>query len=308
MSVYVRQQRDYVQISSSQKAFPLSYNPFDVAVDDNGDVYVALVSYRVEVYNQHGRLIRIIGAPSQCPQPVYLASSFLAGASNSVPCSVNVSLTSPSAIAIHDGMLYVVDNAQNCVHKITTSGEFVLKFGKDYLKNPRGICIDESDGQVFVSSEGNNRIIVFESDGSFSCDFGEDYLNRPWGLAFDNSGNLHVASTNTNMILVLGCDGDYVESYDSGVNSPAGIAIDDEGNIFIAEYGSSERFDRPLKKRAKYTHGVGVHVHVGKVTMLNSTHEVVHTFLNVKNATGITIDNEGFVYVCDYGGRQIHKC
>ena len=56
--LYVRQGKNYTSLSS-QLTFSLSAQPYDVAVDDNGDVYVAVYgSHRIEVYNKNGSRIR----------------------------------------------------------------------------------------------------------------------------------------------------------------------------------------------------------------------------------------------------------
>ena len=216
--LYVRQERNYTSLSK-QLNFSLSAGPYDVAVDDNGDVYVVVYgNHRIKVYNKCGRRIRSIG-------------SYRGSKERQLNC--------PSAIAIRGSMLYVGDSNNNRIQKLTTSGEFVSQFGNNHLKNPRGICLDR-DGRVYVSSCNNNRICVFEADGTHINDISDgSNLNGPWGLAFDSSGNLHVADTNTNTIKVFTPQGQYITSYSSGVSQPAGIAIDDEGHTFVAEYGAT---------------------------------------------------------------------
>ena len=219
--LYVRQGRNYTSLSS-QLTFSLSAQAYDVAVDDNGDVYVAVYgNHRIEVYNKNGSRIRSIGTYGSGEGQFYC----------------------PSAIALCESMLYVADYNNNRVQKLTTSGEFVSQFGNNQLKNPRGVCLDR-DGRVYVSSCNNNRICVFEADGTHIIDISGSTsdgssLNGPWGLAFDRCGNLHVADTNTNTIKVFTPHGQYVTSYNSRVSQTAGIAIDDEGHTFVAEYNSS---------------------------------------------------------------------
>ena len=218
--LYVRQERNYTSLSK-QLSFSLSAGPYDVAVDDNGDVYVVVYgNHRIEVYNKCGRRIRSIG-------------SYRGSKERQLNC--------PSAIAIRGSMLYVADSNNNRIQKLTTSGEFVSQFGNNQLKNPRGVCLDR-DGRVYVSSCNNNQICVFEADGTHISDISDgSNLNGPWGLAFDSSGNVHVADTNTNTIKVFTPQGQYVTKYSSQVSQPAGIAIDDEGHTFVAEYGATSR-------------------------------------------------------------------
>ena len=76
------------------------------------------------------------------------------------------------------------------MHKVSTSGEFKLKFGvkgstKGQLSEPRGICLNR-DGRIYITEGENNRISVFEPDGTFahhitgSKDDGSS-LCSPWG-------------------------------------------------------------------------------------------------------------------------------
>ena len=286
--VYVRQQRNYTDLAC-QKSFALSHHPYDVAVDDSGNVYVALYNYHcVEVYSQDGKRIRTIGTPAD-------------GSYASISTAKNIQFRYPSAVGIVGDILYVVEYGNSCIQKLTTSGDFLSKFGEGQLRNPRGICIDNS-GRVFVSSLGDNRIAIFEADGTFITHIGEGNLNGPWGLAFDSSGNLHVADTNTNTIKVFTRDGWYVTSYNSEVNQPAGIAIDDEGHTFVATYsgyfaGATSKKRNKVKTTQRQQNPVGV---------LSSCYQVIPCAVDVQ-ATGITLDKEGSIYVCDYSRGQVRK-
>ena len=98
---------------------------YDVAVDDKGDVYVAVCSNStIEVFNQNGKQIRTIGTNGK----------------------EDGQFSSPSAIDICGSMLYVADNGNNNVQLLKTSGKFISKFGtqgsgKGELNGCRGICL-----------------------------------------------------------------------------------------------------------------------------------------------------------------------
>ena len=232
--LYVRRERNYYASTSSLFTFSLSSQPYDVAVDDNSDVYVALFTYHcIEVYNKSGNRICTIGTAGS-------------------PGNAETQFNSPSAIAIHGSILYVAEYRNNRVKKLTTSGEFLLVFGMDHLRNPRGICLDIC-GKVFVSWCGNNSVSIFEADGSHIFNI-SGKLNGPWGIAFDQSGDLNIADSNTNTIKVFMPQGQYVTEYDSGVSQPAGITIDDEGNIFVTEYFYNETVNNTCYNCGNYTH------------------------------------------------------
>ena len=351
--LYARTKRDYTSLTSSQLTFSLSSQPYDVAVDDNGDVFVALFTYHcIEVYNKSGSCIRTIGT---------------AGSAG----NAEIQLHSPSSIAIRGSILYVSEYHNNRVKKLTTSGEFLSVFGVDHLRNPRGICLDNG-GRVFVSCCGSNHISVFEADGThvfeiqeiiqtshnpeivqsetihipakLSCDYlsptnEEDYLiqdlscmtspsrlNGPWGITFDQSGNLNIADSNTNTIKVFTPQGQYVTEYNSGVVQPAGIAIDDEGNIFVTEYSNNAMANNTCYNCGNYTYncrcgsmynrGYGIQSayhgayhgnYCSRLCILSSQYQVIKTIPVAQNATGVIVDKEGMIYVCDYSNCKIDK-
>ena len=199
-------------------------------MDDNGDVYVVEYSYHcVYVFNQQGTRMRTIGAEG----------SYGIG---------DGQFYSPSGIAIRGNVLYITEQNNHRVQKISISGKFISKFGyngsgEGQLSSPRGICLD-SDGRVFVSEFSNNHVSVFEADGTFAYNITGN-LSNPWGLTFDPSGNLHVANYSSHYVSIFSPDGEYITQYVNQVNNPAGIAIDEEGYISIAEYyyySSNSRF------------------------------------------------------------------
>ena len=329
-SMYVRQERNYTSLSSIQQTLSLSANPYDVAVEDN-EVYVAMFGYQcIEVFNQNGQRICTIGnkihsSGSMNPYSTTVASQkrFHGGLglnmqlASSIDDTVldatdSVQFNSPIAISVQESVLYVVDSGNCCVHQVTTTGNAISTFGtrgsgNGQLNNPRGICFDK-DGHIFISECGNNRISVFADNGTFLYHIigntaDGSNLNGPWGLAIDQCGNLHVANTNTSQIKVFTTQGKYVSQYNSGVSQPAGIAIDEEGNIFITDYGLANNVHGGGKQGYQhYGHG-----HNMQVCVLNSEHNVIHSFGANQSATGITIDKNGFIYVCCYNSRQVNK-
>ena len=303
-SMYVRQGRNYRSLSSSQQCFSLSGGTYDVAVEDN-EVYIAVYGCNcIEVFNQIGQRVRTIGNTGM------VGLGRHGGVNFGINASANVQFNSPYAIAIQEGVLYVVDSGTCCVQKLTTMGKFLSKFGAQgsgngQLKNPRGICLD-IEGRVFISECGNNRISVFEANGTFLYHIigntaDGSNLNGPWGLAFDQCGNLHVADTNTSTIKVFTPQGQFVTQYNSGVNQPAGIAIDEEGNTFIADYGYNN-YGYGVQNRAR-----GRMTQPNQVCILNSKHNIIHSFGANQAGSGITIDKEGSIYVCSVNNYQVYK-
>ena len=265
--LHARQPRSYDTLLTAQRVFQTSSYSFGVAVDDNGDMYVAaFYSHGIDVFNQHGTKLRTFGYKG----------------------SADGQFNRPSDIAIRGNILYILEQDNHRVQKLTTSGQFISKFGKRGSENgqlisPRGICLDQN-GRIYVSELSGNRVSVFESDGSFAYHITGN-LSTPWGLTFDPSGNLHVCNYDSNYVSIFTPEGRYISQYASQVTRPAGVVIDEEGYTFIAENnGTNSRF-----------------------SVLSPNHQLIRYVQNFNSATGITMDKEGFVYVCSYGTSQVFK-
>ena len=76
----------------------------------------------IEVFNPNGQCVRTIGNTHKLTGMLYAG-----GPTRNVQSAVQIS--SPSAIGIQGGVLYVVESGSSCVHKLTTSGMFISSFG-----------------------------------------------------------------------------------------------------------------------------------------------------------------------------------
>ena len=268
-----RQERDYTSLFQSgyKQCFSTSSQPWDVAVDDNGDIFVVDYSYQcISVFSQSGTTKLTIGTAGS-------------------PGSENGQFNSPTAIAIRESVMYVAEDGNNRIQKISTKGEFISKFGQvdGQLSCPRGICLDP-DGKIFVSDCNNNKVCVFSADGTFAYNITGNAsdgsnLTNPWGVAFDPSGNLHVVNHTSPCINVFTPDGKYVTQYGSGqMASAAGIAIDEEGYSFVTEYDS-------------------------QVFVFDPQHQLLTSYQDFGYPVGISFDKEGFLYLADSCNNRVLK-
>ena len=263
--MYIRKERKYETCKSAQKSFRTSSVPYGVAVDDNGDVYATnRENHCIQVFNKNGTEIRTIKGDFSYPR----------------------------SVAVRGGMLYVTSYDNSYAAKVTTSGEFVCKFGTDgQLNCPRGICLDH-EGRIFIV-DGTQRISVFEPDGTLAYHItgstAENVkLNNPRGVALDPNGNLHVTNYDSSDIIIFTPEGKYVTKYSCGVSRLGGIVIDEEGFSFVTEdYYSGSSLSR--------------------LFVFNPLHQHIHTIQAFYYAIGVTIDKEGFIYVTSYDERLVYK-
>ena len=296
---HVREAREYI---SHQLTFSVSSNVYDVAVDDNKNVYIAVSGHHcISVFNESGTNIQTIGT---------------AGAAG----SGNGQFNSPSAIAINGDVIYVVDLNNHRIQKFDSTGKFISKFasrgsGDGQLRNPRGICLDQG-GNVYVADQGNNRVCVFTGDGTFTHSIlsntsdGSE-LSAPWGLAIDLSGNLHIVTNALGCVKIFTTEGKYISTYGKEhLNSPSGIAIDEEGSCFIGDYyncDSSHNCSRLVIFNSQYQHVKDI-TDFEQATAVRVIHSrFKQAFTNLNKATGVSLDKDGNVYIADYNNFSVKK-
>jgi streptogramin lyase len=184
--------------------------PLGVAVDGSGNLYVA------DYGNDVIRKISPAGIVST------LAGTGATGADNGAGTIATFNL--PEAIAVDaNGNLYVADNGNNLIRKITPDGTVSTLAGSGQpgsgngtgtaasFNSPFGIAVDAA-GNVYVADSGNNQIRKITPAGVVSTFAGSGAkgannatgtsatFNTPSGVAVDAAGNVYVADENNNLI------------------------------------------------------------------------------------------------------------
>jgi sugar lactone lactonase YvrE len=180
-------------------------NPVGVAVDKDGNVYVSdMGNSKIRKINASGKVTTLAGSTQG-----YLDS-----------IGTKAQFSKPFGIAVDiDGNVYIGDNLNNCIRKITSDG-------------------------VVTTLAGSNI------EGNYADGIGSKArFNAPRGVAVDTKGNVYVADfsnnrirkvTPTGVVTTLAGTGDF--DYADGIGSiakfrfPTGIAVDDNGNIFVADH------------------------------------------------------------------------
>ena len=215
----VRPKRDNPTLCNVQQVIQCSL-PICVAIHDNGDIYVGSYDDCIYVFDERGMKNTIGSSGSGDGQFSY-----------------------PYGITIKGDMLYVADSGNHRVQKLTSSGNFLHKFGQQgsgqgQLSWPVAVIID-SNNKLIVSDHNNHRIQIFNENGGWLSTIdgkgsGNHSFQFPRGLALDPQENIHVAPQRSNTIKVFSKEGVYVRMY-GDPNGPTGLAIDGEGYSLVSE-------------------------------------------------------------------------
>ena len=239
--------------------------PYHVAVHDNGDIFASnRTGHCVHVYDQEGAEKRTIGSKGDGD------GQFI----------------SPEGVAIKGDVLYVAENSNSRVQKLTLDGKFISKFGQPgsgdgELRNPWG-CTVSGDGKVYVADAGNGRVQVFNPDGTFSHSLGG--FTSASDVAVDTEGNLHIALNSAKSIKVTTPSGELVREYGGGqLQNPCGVAVDEDGYCLVGDWA-----------------GKALHI-------FDPQGKPVHSIKYTGGVCGVALDKEGSVYVAELGSNAVHK-
>jgi len=283
-------------------------NPYGVAVDGAGNVYVA------DVDNHRIRKITPAGAVTT------LAGDGTSGSLDGTGTAAQ--FNRPLGVAVDGaGNVYVADTSNHRIRKITPAGAVTTLAGDGTttpFNHPGGVAVDGT-GNVYVADSFNNRIRKITPGGAVttfagSTDFGSTNGNgtiarfrSPQGVAVDGAGNVYVADTSNHQIRKITPGGDVstlagsTQGFADGNGAlaqffgAAGVAVDGAGNVYVADAGNHR---------------------IRKITPAGAVTTVAGSTLgfadgNGTNARfrfpyGVAVDGAGGnVYVADPGNSQI---
>jgi sugar lactone lactonase YvrE len=304
--------------------------PFGIAVDGSGNVYVA--DECIRKVTPAGVVTTLAGRAGN------------SGSSDGTGSAAQFGILRGIAVD-GDGNIYVADVGYSTIRKVTPAGVVTTLAGSGsqgssdgtgsvaQFYNPNGVAVDGS-GNVYVADQYNSTIRKVTPGGvvstlagqagppgTFGSNFGSSdgtgsaaSFSYPTGVAVDGSGNLYVAdSTNNTLRMVTpggvvstlaGQAGNFGSSDGMGsaarFNNPNGVAVDGSGNVYVADpYNSTIRKVTPagvvstLAGQAGFF-GIGSSDGTGSAARFN-------------NPNGVAVDGSGNVYVADTGNSTIRK-
>jgi DNA-binding beta-propeller fold protein YncE len=261
------------------------FQPYDVAVDSAGDVFVADFAHHAVK-----EIVAVGGAVS----------------SSSTVNTVGSGFSLPIAVAVDGaGNVFVADYSNNAVYEIVavggavSSSSTVNTVGSGF-NSPSGVAVD-SAGNVFVADFGNNavkEIVALHgvvSSSSTVVTIGSGF-NSPSGVAVDSAGNVFVGDFGNNavkeIVAVSGAvsSSSTVITVGSGFSQPFQVALDSAGDVFVADYS---------------------HTAVKEIVAVNgavSSSSTVNTiFSDAYSPEGVAVDSAGNVFVAVSANNTVSK-
>jgi DNA-binding beta-propeller fold protein YncE/signal transduction histidine kinase len=248
-------------------------NPYGVAVDSSGDVFVSQSSAnKIQKFSNVGNPLSQFGSSG----------------------SGNGQFNSPKGIAIDStGNIFVADSGNNRIQKFNSSGVYQSQFGSagsgnGQFNTPTGLALDAS-GNIYVADTGNQRIQKFDSAGVYQSQFGSagsgnGQFANPTNLAINSSGTIFVADNLNNRIQAFDSSGVYLSKFGTYpyIYSPNGIAISSNGYIYIADTGNN------------------------RIRVYNSEGTQLYNF-SVTNPPGLAFGPNNALYVTSFSLNNVYK-
>lgn len=160
--------------------------PMDVAVDNDGDIYV-IMSRNSEIYKytENGEFIEKVGGNGKS------------------------ALIFPTSIQIYQNTIFVTDFGGKRIVKMKPDGTFIeeIKTKGEYeeMKGPSGLHIDEA-GNMYVLDLGEVPVVILSADGKFISQIGsfgnqEGSFLYPTGVIAKSKDEVYVLDNSRNTIL-----------------------------------------------------------------------------------------------------------
>jgi uncharacterized protein (TIGR03437 family) len=293
-------QSDFAATAANPGTSPLASlnglaSPFDVKLDQSGNVFVA---------DSHNNRVLQFPAGSKSAIRVWGQSDFTVNGPNQIKAA---SIDLPYKMAIDYSSapyaLYVSDTANNRVLAWRDSARF-----------------RSGDAADFVIGQPNLRTAAPNVDSPGSTTPTATSLASPAGLALARDGTLYVADSGNNRVLrfprpvnqngritpdaVIG-QADFISSTSAAVNSsslnlPSGVALGPTGNLFVGDSGNNRVLEF---SSGSGTLASAIRVY-GQPSMASSVRPSLVSAQTLNTPQGIAVDLASNLYVADTGSNR----
>lgn len=229
----------FADLSKGEAPGGTFYEPWGIAVDQDGFVYVADTwNHRIQKFTSEGEFVKMWGYFGQGEKPE--------------------AFWGPRDVAIDpEGRVLVSDTGNKRIVSFDADGNFVSEFGSQGFEpgefyEPVGIAINDQ-GNLYVADTWNQRIQSFQPNGDgtyqplMSWDvnawFGQSLDNKPY-LAVDDQGHVFATDPEGYRVLEFLENGSIIRYWgdyglgDDSFGLAGSVAVDLQGGVWVSDAGN----------------------------------------------------------------------
>jgi hypothetical protein len=284
--------------------------PTGLAVDGQGNLYIAdRLDSRVRKVTPLGLISTVAGNGTY-------------GFSGDGGLASAAVLNGPYGVAAgRDGTIAIADTDNNRIRVVGTDNVIRTVFGngvaassETQVSHPQQVAV-MPNGDFAVADTGNNRVVELITGSDYTMQYingngtagaGLNQLNHPSGVGTDAAGNIYIADTGNNRIVVhtsngflrpgggsgtAGFTGDGGQAILAQLNAPVAVAVDATASLTIADQGNNR-----LRTIAG---GPLISTIAGKGTNAYSGDGGPATQAAIGEVAGVAVDPSGNVYTSD---------
>jgi trimeric autotransporter adhesin len=306
--------------------------PYGLVIDSGGNLYIA------DPANNRIRKVAFgTGIIST------FAGNGTAGYSGDNGPATSAELQVPVGVVVDGkGDLYIADEGNSVIRKVNASGTITTVAGNNTvgysgdnglatsasLYAPSGVTVDSS-GNLYIADAGNNRVrevaaatgIITTIAGTGTAGYSGDNgaavsatLNKPSAVLEGSTGSLYILDTGNNVVRLVnttgtittiagngtaGYSGDNGPATSATLHTPYGLNIGSSGNLYIADSANNV-------VRMVSTAGI-ISTIAGNGTAGYSGDNGAAISATLNNPQGVTIDNQGNVYISDQSNNRVRE-
>ena len=195
----------------------------------------------------------------------------------------------PSAIVFDpEGLLVVLDSGEgDALVYVTLAGRVERRVGSAVgFYSPRGLDV-ASDGRLYVADTGGQRVVALAPDGQVLTQFrGRGILSQPTDIAIVPGDRLLVTDPGVPALYMLNAKYQILWEFplaSSDTTVAAKVAVSDEDWLVVSDPGG------------------------GRVLRLSLEGHVLEEWTDLARPTGLTVAEDGTIYVAETGGNRISQ-